>query len=287
MPRFHHILFPVDFSAQCRTVCPLVEAMVQQFHSKLTLMHVIQVPPGWYGGIDCGYPVVLDMPAMEASAKQELGSFFERSPVTPDRIVELGDAAFEITDFAEQNQVDLIMMPTHGHGKFRSLLLGSVTAKVLHDAKCFVWTAAHTEDPEVARHRECKSMMGAIDLTPASAVLIRHYAELARDFSAKLRLVHAVPGASSDIPYGQDRDFQAFLLQAARQEAAKLQSEAGTNFDVCMEAGLVSDVVRAAAEHHDADLVLIGRNTLQARLGQLRTNAYAILRNAPCPVLSV
>jgi len=45
--------------------------------------------------------------------------------------------------------------------------------------------------------------------------------------------------------------------------------------------------VRAAAEHHDADLVLIGRNTLQARLGQLRTNAYAILRNAPCPVLSV
>src|SRR5271157_5663857 len=171
MPRFHHILFPVDFSAQCRTVCPLVEAMVQQFHSKLTLMHVIQVPPGWYGGIDCGYPVVLDMPAMEASAKQELGSFFERSPVTPDRIVELGDAAFEITDFAEQNQVDLIMMPTHGHGKFRSLLLGSVTAKVLHDAHCPVWTAAHAVEQHT-RHIP-QTILCCVDGTPASVNVVR------------------------------------------------------------------------------------------------------------------
>jgi hypothetical protein len=30
--------------------------------------------------------------------------------------------------------VDLIMMPTHGVGTFRSFLVGSVTAKVLHDA---------------------------------------------------------------------------------------------------------------------------------------------------------
>ncbi len=287
MPRFHHILFPVDFSGQCRTVSPFVEAMAQRFHSKLTLMNVVYIPPGWYGGIAGGYPAMLDLPALEEAARHELASFFEPSPVAPDRIVLVGDPAFEIANFAQQNQVDLIMLPTHGHGKFRCLLLGSVTAKVLHDAKCLVWTAAHTDDPELAKHRECKSIMGAIDLTPASAVLIRRYAELAHDFNAKLRLVHAVPQAGSDIPYDGDRDFQSFLLQSARQEATKLQSEAGTNFDVCMEAGPISDVVRAAAEHHNADLVLIGRNKLQGRLGQLRTNAYAIIRDAPCPVLSV
>src|SRR5207245_2957797 len=59
-------------------------------------------------------------------------------------IVSLGDPAAEITHYAEKNQVDLIMMPTHGYGRFRNMLLGSVTAKVLHDAHCPIWTAAHT-----------------------------------------------------------------------------------------------------------------------------------------------
>ena len=45
-----------------------------------------------------------------------------------------GEPAREIVDFAAANQVDLVMMPTHGYGPFRQLLLGSVAAKVLHDA---------------------------------------------------------------------------------------------------------------------------------------------------------
>lgn len=129
--------------------------------------------------------------------------------------------------------------------------------------------------------------MGAIDLAPESVVLIRRYTELAREFNAKLRLVHAVPGANPDTPYSLDFDFRHFLLQTAREEAARLQAEAGTNLEVCMEGGTVSKIVRAAALHHDADLILIGRGTLREKFGQLRTNAYAIVRDAPCPVLSV
>jgi nucleotide-binding universal stress UspA family protein len=49
--------------------------------------------------------------------------------------VDHGDPATYITAQAEKNDVDLIMMATHGYGTFRSLLLGSVAAKVLHDAK--------------------------------------------------------------------------------------------------------------------------------------------------------
>jgi nucleotide-binding universal stress UspA family protein len=38
--------------------------------------------------------------------------------------------------------------------------------------------------------------------------------------------------------------------------------------------------------HHNADLVVIGRGKLQEALGRLRTNAYAIIRQSPCPVVS-
>ena len=38
-------------------------------------------------------------------------------------------------------------MPTHGFGPLRRFLLGSVAAKVLHDAQCPVWTSVHTDAP--------------------------------------------------------------------------------------------------------------------------------------------
>lgn len=287
MSRFNHILFPVDFSRRCSSVRPFVELIAQRFHSKLTLMHVVQIPTGWYGGMDGGYPILCDEPAMKEAAMNELNSFVELPNGFVNKVVEVGDPAFEIIQYAEQNEVDLIMVPTHGYGKFRTLLLGSVTAKVLHDAKCPVWTATHTDDPDLTRYLDCKNVMGAIDVTPDSVSLIHRYADVARGFNAKLRLVHAVLGADADLEYGVDRDIERSLLQRARGEIARLQAEAGTDFEVCLEGGPVAKIVRAAALHHDADLVMLGRGTLQERFGQLRTNAYAIIRDSPCPVLSV
>ena len=146
MSRFQHILFPVDFSDRCYAVRSFVKSMADQFHSKLTLMHIVHVPTGWYGGLDGGYPMVYDRPAIEEAARKELKAMFPLSDKV-ETVIRMGEPATEITEFAERNHVDLIMMPTHGYGKFRGLLLGSVTAKVLHDAKCAVWTAAHSEGP--------------------------------------------------------------------------------------------------------------------------------------------
>jgi nucleotide-binding universal stress UspA family protein len=45
--------------------------------------------------------------------------------------------------------------------------------------------------------------------------------------------------------------------------------------------------VREYALRTQADLVVIGRGHTQRALGRLRTHAYSILRNSPCPVLSI
>jgi nucleotide-binding universal stress UspA family protein len=51
--------------------------------------------------------------------------------------------------------------------------------------------------------------------------------------------------------------------------------------------GDVAEAVRTEAQRHKADLVIIGRGMLDQSLGRLRTHSYAIIRQAPCPVLSV
>ncbi len=288
MSGFGHILLPVDFSDRCDSIRPLVKTLAEQCASRLTLLHVIQIPAGWYGGIDgASYPVLFDLPQMEAAAEKELDAFFGPDGPVAKAVVLVGDPAVEITKFAVANQVDLIMMATHGYGKFRNLLLGSVAAKVLHDAGCAVWTAAHAESSDLSKHMRLKSIMAAVDVTPAGVDLIRHYAKLAADFGAKLRLVHALPDASADLRYGLDPQFRNFVADSSRRELARMQAEAGTNFEVCIAEGSISKVVCAAALHHDADLVLLGRDTLKSSFGQLRTNSYAIIRDSPCPVLSV
>jgi hypothetical protein len=76
-----------------------------------------------------------------------------------------GNAALDIVDHAKSERIDLIMMPTHGYGPFRALLLGSVTAKVLHDAECPVWTMIHTDKKVADPADRWRRSLCAVDIT--------------------------------------------------------------------------------------------------------------------------
>jgi nucleotide-binding universal stress UspA family protein len=290
-----HILFPVDFSERCAAIQPLVKAMAHRFNAKVTLFHALQIPATFYPAMETSYVMELDLTEMQDEAEEKLASFYaiprHPLPESVDIVVATADPAHAIVDYAEAQHVDLIMLPTHGYGRYRGLLLGSIAAKVLHDARCPVWTAAHTQDPILLSHASFQSMMVAIDLNEGCKDLLQKSLEFAAYCGAKLRIIHAVAGADPDPdPYPQaipNPDFRHFLMQAALEEVAQLQREAGTGLEVCMESGNVSKVVQTAAERHNADLVLIGRGKLSLTFGRLRTHAYSIIRDSPCPVLSL
>jgi len=141
-----HILFPIDFSERCCGAAPFVQAMATRFGAKITLINAMT--PIWQTGItDSGPTIAVDIDELKRDLEARLSSALVRefAGIPVQRIVEIGEPAEVITRFAHTEGVDLIMMPTHGYGPFRSLLLGSVTAKVLHDAECPVWTTAHME----------------------------------------------------------------------------------------------------------------------------------------------
>jgi len=283
-----HILFPLDFSARCCAAVPYVEAMAVRFGAKITLISVAQ--PYFYTGMgDPGGPVMIDTDEVQRELAERLDSTlvkeFAHLPV--DRVAELGDPAQTIVSFAKTNQVDLIMMPTHGYGPFRNLLLGSVTAKVLHDAECPVWTAAHMEDPPAREHVGMRSVLCAVDGTPKSVQLIRYASCMAADCGATLRLAHVIPGIESWPGRQSDRDFEEDMRLQARKTVEELQTTAGVEAPLCVAVGNIAEGIREEARRHGADLIVIGRGVLHETLGRLRTHAYGIIRHSPCPVLSV
>jgi nucleotide-binding universal stress UspA family protein len=165
-------------------------------------------------------------------------------------------------------------------------LLGSVTAKVLHDADCPVWTAAHVETLSEGRHIEWRNVICAVDLSAESTHLIQAARDLNRTAGATIRIAHAVPGEEALPQRLLNAEFENSLKQQAASTIQAIQSDAGTNFEVCIETGEVSHAIASCAQRYDADLVLAGRG-LDRGVTRLRSHTYAIVRDAACPVLSI
>lgn len=287
---FKKILYPVDFSERCRLVAPFVQAAVKRHGASLTLANFVEIPALWYGTAEAPCAPDLNIGNLLDVAGERLKGFAKEFFPDMDAkiLVEEGEAGAAITDLVKELGIDLVMMPTRGRGRFRAALLGSATAKVLHDVECAVWTAAHAEAPEYAASPEWRRVVCAVDATPDALRLINSAANLASSYGANVHLVHALPPApATRMEQYLSRDFDEALKAGARASITELQRQAGTNFRLCVEAGDVASIVAATAAKDEADLVLMGRGALPHFAGRLRTHVYSIVRDAPCPVLSI
>lgn len=287
MIEFQRILFPVDFSARSAAAVPAVQAMAKRFGSEVTVLHVVDLPAAGIGPPEAAaWATLIGAERLREQGQIALSSFVAREfqDAQVKTISAEGDPAIVIADYARENGPDLIMMPTSGLGRFRRLLLGSVTTKVLHDCEAPVWTGVHSA--EIAAHPavEWKRVLCALEAHPRDRHVLQWAAELAAEQKLDLRLVHAVQGPEDceDNP-----SFREFLFDTARERIDKLQREAGTSFELCLQLGAPGRVVHQAAYGYGADLVVIGRGVLQKAFGSLRSGAYEIIREAPCPVMSV
>ncbi|MGA2329206.1 MAG: universal stress protein [Bryobacteraceae bacterium] len=284
------ILLPVDFSERCLGATRYAEALAAHFHAEITLLHVLEPIRYEFSTLEFGGTVMNDLVASRAAqAQEQIDSFLqeELEGVRVKRVLLGGDPAQKIVRYAHDERMNLIALPTHGYGPFRRFILGSVTAKVLHDADCPVWTGVHLEQAPKVGAIAFRNVVCALDLGPQSRKALSWAAEMASEFKARLVLVHAHPCIESKPGEYFDRDLSADLAKSAREELEQLRDAAGAEADMVVEGGDAPHVVCRAAQAHNADLLVIGRGSAAGLFGRLRTNAYAIIRQSPCPVVSV
>jgi len=271
------ILFPVDFSERCASAARMVEVFAGRFQAEVTLLHVLQ--PLTYN----------DIPVDSASvAEQRLGAFMAEELKHFDirRVLLEGDPAAQIIDYAHAHQFDLIMLPTHGYGSFRRMIVGSVTSQVLRGATCPIWTGVHMENvprlEDIGFHR----ILCAIDLGAQSCPTATWANRFATEYGAELSLVHALPDAKDSSPF-EDGSNHEKLIQEAREKIQAVQACVRANGQVFVVAGEVASAVCTCAARERADLLVVGRGVHDDVVGRLRANAYSIIRQSPCPVVSV
>lgn len=284
--KVNHILFPVDFSDSSRALNRQVEWLSKHFDAKVTLMHVFEIPATWYGITEACAVNVEYIQQMAEDSKQWLQNYSIDIPADRlNRVVAEGDAALNIGTWAENNNVDLIVMANRGHGALRRLLLGSVTMKLLHDTYCPIWTYSQDESKS-AQPAGVSKIVCALEIARESVSLLRFAREMAKEFGASVHIVHSIPETESR-PYRYfDRDLHSYLSECAAKEIAKAQQEAQTDFPITITDGFIGQDAATAATEQQADLIVIGRGRAQDLFGSLRTHAYDIIGRAPCPVLS-
>ena len=164
---YTHILVPTDFSPAANRALVYAFEEATQHQAKLTLLHVIPHQPA----TEVYY--IKDAPQSGTGYAPEFGDKLPAFPTHPpqtvmrdyneEALVQLhdlvptsftgswevqvtaGNPADAIVRTAEDLEVDLIVMATHGHTGLQHVLLGSVAEKVVRHAPCPVLTVRQRE----------------------------------------------------------------------------------------------------------------------------------------------
>jgi nucleotide-binding universal stress UspA family protein len=284
------ILVPVDLASISSGVVHQAALLARHFSSEIVLLHVV-TPFSYPAGLfEKGHQLTdRDMHSeiiKQAEKDLEQSLRPELDGIAVKRLLLRGEPAREILQAARAEGVDMIAMASDGIGPIYRLLLGSVTAKVLHDCDCPMWVTPRL-DPEQPRDFAIRNILCAVDLDHHSRDTITEAAQMAAAFGGKLTLAHVTAGVEIYGPGGPHVDpaFKKEVFDYATQEIAKLQSEAGTNAEVIIESGNVHKMLNQIAKQTNADLLIIGRMPSGGHLGANSTG-HAIIRESHIPVLS-
>jgi nucleotide-binding universal stress UspA family protein len=144
MIQLQRILVPTDFSDCSRLAVRYAVALAEAFGSEVHLVHVLQdlvaltPEPGMSFPPPGDYLVELRTSAEQSLAQMPEGDAVDACPVV--RRVLQGPPFVEIIRYAREQDVDLLVVGTHGRSGLAHMLLGSVAEKVVRKAPCPVLT---------------------------------------------------------------------------------------------------------------------------------------------------
>ena len=133
------ILVPIDFSEHSKKALQYAIPFAEQFKASIDLLYVVEptVYPADFSFGQVAFPSVEDelrqrgAEELELLIRNEIGN-----RVHARSLVRTGKAFNEIDQYATEENIDLIIIATHGHSGMEHVLFGSTAEKVIRYAPC-------------------------------------------------------------------------------------------------------------------------------------------------------
>jgi nucleotide-binding universal stress UspA family protein len=185
------ILVPTDFSEVAKSALKVAMTIAGKANAEIHLLNVVHVPV-----IDPYTPaetINTIKEEEEKSAQQELAKLaLEIGGETPKIHVKLGFAVDEIVTFAEENNVDLIIMGTTGASGVEETLLGSNASGVVGQSKIPVMCI-----PDEMKDFGTQDIVYASDLEQNDLAVINKLLDVAKLFDSNFHILHV---RNNDLP---------------------------------------------------------------------------------------
>ena len=151
--QLRRILLPTDFSGCANYALPYAAAIARAANATVICMNVVEplVPAVGYTGMAEAMPIAEMNEQMEDSAERELPDVLsseEFHGLKVEEVIGHGDAAAEIVRIADERQVDLIVISSHGRTGLGRIIFGSTAEAVVRHARCPVLVVKPPPDEE-------------------------------------------------------------------------------------------------------------------------------------------
>jgi nucleotide-binding universal stress UspA family protein len=185
-----NILFPTDFSPFSDTALKYAQAIARRYGSKILAAHVISPeayqfmsPEAWQGSFEM----------IEQAARKEMTQVSKRLANFPHTVVlKHGEIWDTLSELIETQEIDLVVLGTHGRTGFERLVMGSVAEMIYRQTMCPVLTVGPQVTQNAPPEIGFRLILYATDFTPESLAGAPFAFSLAQEHQAKLELLHVI-----------------------------------------------------------------------------------------------
>lgn len=298
--RLKSVLIATDFSEASAKPLRHALAIARHYGAKFYLAHVVSSLGFTLVGTEA---VIAATEAVSRDARQlenELVQSGALAGLRHEVIIRQGDVWEELEKVVRQEQVDLVVIGTHGRRGLGKLLLGSVAEQIFRHADCLVLTVGpgSFQEAPIEGARAIRPFLFATDFAEASLHALPYAISFANQFGARLVLLHVVP--TIPMPEGpiwhtpgdvmQMRENARMASLRRLEELTMQNAELAVKPEFMIEFGFPGEQIVRAAETLKVDAIIMGlhRSTHIATASHMPwATAYEVVCGAGCPVLTV
>lgn len=300
-----NILCPVDFSEFSRVALRYATSLGHHFGARIFLHHTLQIPTDRLLGTMDATVIQGAVEAETQADKDKLTAMVEAVASEQQEIVPLlseGEPITNILEIIKAQNIDLLVMGTHGHKGFNRLVLGSVTEHVIHEATCPVLVVSRQAPekggfitPSSLEPLPLRTIMLATDFSAASDRALTYALRWASEWGGKVVVFHAVESVPSitqgrvDLFPEYNPSFEKQVARAWEKIQHLVPEAAARTCEVVHEVrhGHPKEEILRVAEEKSADLIVMGARGLGPGQHVWGSNSSAVVRAGKFPVLVV
>ena len=110
---------------------------------------------------------------------------------------------------------------------------------------------------------------------------------LGRRYQATVKLVHVIPALNETSRNRGEVELGRYLVRLTKAKFELLMDQAGFRDELLLRGGSIPARLAETLREQHSDLLIVGRGHARKALGRLRTHSLAIIRESPCPVISI